>query len=366
MKVIDCLIKLKNELNLPYIDVSCHKSHEEICRYVLGDGATGKEKLYMYSCGKVVTIVSALRLVEDGRLDLDGRVCDYLPEIKNAFILDGKGEKVAVGETMTVRHLFTMTAGFTYNLYTNPVVDLVKQSDGKAVLREFISKFVETPLAFAPGERFEYSLCHDVLAAVVEVVSGKKFSTYVKEAIFNPLEMNSSGFDNDETNMADVYIASEDGKLNKIKEENVLLPTKLYESGGAGLISTVDDYAIFADALANGGVAKNGYRVLKAETIELMTTEQVKKLSVNSGFTCIQGDDVYGYGLGVRVRQTATDWGLGKGEFGWDGAACSYVMIDAEKEVSVFIGMHIRNWPFVFKGKHLEIVKAIYEEFINK
>ena len=96
--------------------------------------------------------------------------------------------------------------------------------------------------------------------------------------------------------------------------------------------------------------------------MQALATEQVKNISVQNTFTCVQGED-YGYGLGVRVRQSPTAWGLPVGEFGWDGAAGSYVMVDPERKISVFIGMHVRNWPEVFTGKHLEIVEAIYKEF---
>lgn len=364
MKVEQYLEKLKSTIGIPYIDVVCCKNHEVIFRHIAGDTATGKEKLYMYSCGKVVTVIAALRLVEAGKLSLDDKVCDYLPEIKNAFIIHENGEKEIVGEQMRIQHLFTMTGGFTYNLQTPPILALVSESKGQAVLREFIAKFVETPLSFAPGSRFQYSICHDVLAAVVEVITNKKFSQYVKESIFDPLGMENSYFDNSEQPLADIYMAYENGKIEKIVEGNVLLPTKAYESGGAGLISTVEDYLRFADALACKGVAKNGYRVVKEETLQLLTSAQITGLSVNNGFTCVQGDD-YNYGLGVRVRQKTTPWGLEQGEFGWDGAAGSYVMIDPHKQIAVFIGMHIRNWPFVFTGKHLEIVEKLYQEIIN-
>ena len=135
-----------------------------------------------------------------------------------------------------------------------------------------------------------------------------------------------------------------------------------YESGGAGLVSTVEDYIRFADAMACGGVAKNGYRVLSEEGLKQLTSEQLKEITINNSFTCVQGDD-YGYGLGVRIRRVATDWGLNKGEFGWDGAACSYVMVDPEKKISIFIGAHLRNWPFVFTDKHLSIVEKVYKTF---
>lgn len=362
---IDNVIEqIRKESNVPYLDVVCYQSHKQVYRYVSGANATGKELLYMYSCGKPVTVAAALRLVEAGKMSLDEPVCRYLPEIEQAFILDAQGKKVQVGHTMTIRHLFTMTAGFTYDLWTQPIRGLV-ESNPNAPLREFIAKFVETPLSFMPGQQFQYSLCHDVLAAVVEVVSGKKFSNYVKETVFEPLQMTNSRFDNQETGVEEIYIATSDARVEKINEGKILIPTPNYESGGAGLVSTVEDYIRFADALACGGVAANGYEVLSKPGLRALATEQVKSVSVNNAFTCVQGE-AYGYGLGVRVRQSATAWGLPIGEFGWDGAAGSYVMVDPEREISIFIGMHVRNWPEVFMGKHLQIVEAIYKELFSE
>lgn len=356
--------ELRKEINIPYIDVICYQNHKEVFRYCSGEKSTGKEQLYMYSCGKPITVVAALRLIEEGQLLLDDKVYIYLPEIKNAFIIDENKKKQVVGDQMTIRHLFTMSAGFTYDTCTQPIVELIEKSNGHATLRDFISTFVETPLSFVPGEHFQYSLCHDVLAAVVEVVTKKKFSEYVKEVIFKPLRMNQSCFDNSENNVSPVYMVHENGVIKETNEGKILIPTPAYESGGAGLVSTVEDYIRFADALACEGMAANGYQVLKKETLQQLVFEHLKELSVDNNFTCIQGDD-YGYGLGVRVRQKATDWGLGKGEFGWDGAAGSYVMVDPEKKISVFIGMHLRNWPDVFIGKHLEIVEKIYKQFFS-
>ena len=356
--------RIRQSAGAPYLDVVCYQSHKELFRYTSGEGVTGKELLYMYSCGKPVTVTAALRLVEEGKMALDDLVYKYLPEVKNAFILDEQGGQVRVGDKMTVRHLFTMTAGFTYDLWTKPILGLVESSQGKATLRDFIAKFVETPLSFAPGQQFQYSLCHDVLAAVVETVSGKRFSEYVNEVIFQPLKMGNSRFDNREKNVFDAYMVMPNGKIEKTNEGKILLPTPYYESGGAGLVSTAEDYIRFADALACGGVSGDGYTLLSASGVRALATEQVKNLSVKNTFTCVQGTD-YGYGLGVRVRQTPTAWGLPIGEFGWDGAAGSYVMIDPTREVSVFIGMHLRNWPDVFTGKHLEIVETIYKHFFQ-
>ena len=358
--------KIRKETGVPYLDVICYQSHKEIFRYISGENATGKEQLYMYSCSKPITVVSALRLVDDGKISLDDKVSLYLPEIKNAFIIDAFGNKRYVGEEMTLRHLFTMTAGFTYNLSTQPILQLVNDSKGKAVLRDFIAEFVATPLSFAPGTRFQYSICHDVLAAVVEVVTKKKFSEYVKEIVFDPLNMPFSRFDNGEKDVADIYNVDENEAISLCNSEGkILIPSAEYESGGAGLVSTVEDYIRFADTLACGGMTKDGYLLLGTDMLRALATEQIGKISVHNMFTCVQGDD-YGYGLGVRVRQKPLDWGLPFGEYGWDGAAGSYVMIDPKNKISVFIGMHLRNWPKVFRGKHLQIVEKIYNEYFKE
>ena len=359
--VNELIEQVRKEVGIPYLDVLCYKEHREVFRYLSGENTTGKEKLYMYSCGKPITVVSALRLIEEGKLSLEDKVCDYLPEIKNAFIINEQGEKEYVGEQMTVRHLFTMTSGFTYEVYAPHLVRFAKESQGKATLRDFIAKFVEAPLAFAPGTNYKYSISHDVLGAVTEVITGKKFSEYVKECIFAPLGMKESRFDNKEENMADVYMAYADGRVERIVEEKFLIPTPAYESGGAGLVSTVEEYIRFADALACGGVAANGYQVLSEPTLRQLVSEQLKEIAINNDFACVQGSD-YGYGLGVRIRQVSTEWGLDKGEFGWDGAAGSYVMIDPKNKFSVFIGVHLRNWPVAFKGRHLQIVEKLYRE----
>ena len=362
MKTEKLIEKMREKFGIPYIDVICCKEYHELFRYTSGTIEKGNKRLRMFSCSKVITSVVALRLIEEGKLSLDDKVFHYLPEVKNAFILNENNQRIVVGDQITVYQLFTMTAGFTYNVKTHPITELASKSEGRAQLRDFIAKFVETPLSFVPGTRFQYSLCHDILAAVVEIITKKPFSQYVEEVIFKPLGMKDSTFNNSSSQLADLFLADVDGGISKIENQNSLLPTNAYESGGAGLISTVDDYILFANALACKGVAKNGYRVLKEETLKLLATERFKSLSIDNGFTCVQGDE-YGYGLGVRVRTVETEWGLPKGEFGWDGAAGSYVMVEPKQKVAIFIGMHVKNWPVFFSGKHLEIVENIYKEF---
>ncbi len=353
-KYIDHLVQSKR---LPYIDVCAWQAHQPIFRYgVATDGrVTGKEPLFLYSASKPMTVACGMRLIEEGKLFLDDPVSKYLPAYAHAYT-----EKGVLEKPMLVRHLFTMTAGLSYDVRSPATLALQKKNPLAGTL-DFVNTFVENPLDFEPGERFQYSLCHDVLGAVIEVVSGKRFADYMREILFSPLGMDNTDFHlNDTREMTRQYIADADGRITEMARENSLVLGKNYDSGGAGVCGCVDDYIRFADALACGGVAKNGQRILQKSTIEQLRDARVGGISLQNSFTCVQGNE-YGYGLGVRVRTKDTEWGLQKGEFGWDGAAGTYLMVDPAKEISVVIGMHVRSWPFVFADEHLEIVKRIYQ-----
>ena len=348
---------------VPFCAVVCSKENNEIFRYTYGASVTCEEPLQMYSCSKPVTAIAAMMLLERGLLHLNDEAEKYLPELSGCFLLNESGKKVSPKKKITIRHLLTMTAGFTYDVDTEPIKKL-QRDNPLADLRKFISAFVQSPLAFEPGAKFQYSLCYDVLAGVIEGAAEKKFSEFVKENIFQPLEMYNSNFDNRKTNFPQMYQAEKNGKISLVDGKNRLILSKNYESGGAGLISTVEDYAKFSRFLAQGGVNVRGERLLGESYIKLMASEQVGKIAVKNNFTCVQGDD-YGYGFGVRVRKRATDWGLPPGEYGWDGAAGSYHMIDPKNKISIVIGMNILGWPYVFTGRHLEIVYAIYKELLQ-
>ena len=348
---------------VPYMDILCCQGNDLVFSHAFGKNVDRKDYLQMYSCSKPITALAAMILIEKGKIFLDDIVEKYLPEVSKAFLLNEFGEKVSPKNKMTIRHLLTMTAGFSYSVQTEPIKTLIKNNKN-AKLRDFISAFIASPLSFEPGERFQYSLCHDVLAAVIEVVSGKRFSSFVQEEIFAPLDMRDSFFDNRPCSLLEMYIADNNGQVRLTDNKNYLLCTNEYESGGAGLVCTLNDYSIFARMLANGGISSNGKRIVGEKILHDMASEQIEQMSIKNQFTCIQGED-YGYGLGVRVRKVETEWGLPKGEFGWDGAAGSYLMVDSVQKVSIVIGMHVRGWPSVFQNKHLEIVRLIYEKFFG-
>ena len=234
---------------------------------------TENDIFYIYSCTKPVTVAAAMQLVEQGRLGLDDPVCRYLPEYADAYYMNDD-ERVAVGDTMTIRHLFTMSAGLDYDLKSKPIFDMRERSENTADTRRMVAAFVQKPLLFKPGERLEYSLCHDVLAAVVEIVACQSFGDYLRENIFKPLGMSNTGFFPSKeqfTRMAAQYHNAGAVRMDKVNEFRL---SERYESGGAGMFSTLTDYGRFAAAMSCGGKAPDGTRILKSETVDLIRTPQ--------------------------------------------------------------------------------------------
>ncbi len=357
-KVQKQIENLMQGLNLPYYYIKVGKGDLDLLSFGYNEGkiATGNEKLFMFSCSKPLTVTCAMQLIEKGLLSLEDKVGKYLPFVNDCFIIDNNGNKQVVGDKITVKHLLTMTAGFSYNFENEPFKRVFKDYDNPTTL-QVIESICKSPLISLPGKQFNYSFCHDVLAAVIEVVSCKPFAKYMQDNIFNLLELKNTAFDfEDKSDFANLYYY--DNGFVKNKLENNLVMSKNWHSGGAGVISTANDYYKFVKTLANGGGD-----ILSENSIKEVYTERVKSISVNSNFTCVQGED-YGYGLGVRTRIKPTEFGLPITEFGWDGAAGSYLMVDPINKVSVFIGMHVENWPQFFTGKHLEILKIIYENLI--
>ena len=130
---------------------------------------TGEEQLYIYSCSKVATVTAALQLYEQGKFLLSDPLYEYLPEFKKMYVKDGDRIKAAENP-ITIRDLFTMTAGLSYATNTPEFEKARQLTDGKMDTRTVIKCLAEEPLLFEPGARWNYSRCHDVLAVLAEVV----------------------------------------------------------------------------------------------------------------------------------------------------------------------------------------------------
>ncbi len=357
--------------SIPGCDIIIKQGHKTLFRAQYGYAdvqnktVVDRDSQYcLYSCTKPVTVAGAMRLVEEGRLELDAPVSRYLSFFADVFLFVD-GEKRAPRKAITVRDLFTMTAGFNYCFTTEPMKEFFARKGKRLPTTELARAAVASPLEFEPGERFRYSMCHDLLGAVVEAVSDMPFGEYQKKVIFEPLGMERTGFLTmleEPPTLPPLY--GVDVATKEVVAEDRIYHHGLrtnYESGGAGLISTVEDYSRFADTMACGGMSADGYRLLKPETVALIHSEQLASFTVNSAFTCAAGPG-YGYGLGVRTLVNKDNGQRSPlGEFGWDGAAGAYVLMDTKNKLSVFYATHLLRWPARLGTLHAPIRDLTYE-----
>ena len=355
---------------IPGCDIIVKKGYDTVFRAQYGyadiekkTSVSSTSQYCLYSCTKPVSATAAMRLVERGLLDLEAPAYEYLPALADVY-LERDGVRYAPASPIKVKHLFTMTAGFNYNINAAPTKELL--TSGKRVSAiEFATAAVKSPLMFEPGDRFLYSMCHDILGAVVEAVSGEAFGDYMKKNIFLPLGMEKTGFLNtldERPTLPPLYVVNKE-TLHVDDQRNIYLHglNENYQSGGAGLISTVEDYSKFASALACSGRAENGYEVLRPETVKLMHTEQLGSFALDSKFSCAAGAG-YGYALGVRTLISKDEGQRSPiGEFGWDGAAGSYVLIDDTNNISIFFATHLCSWPALLGQLHAPLRDLTYE-----
>jgi CubicO group peptidase (beta-lactamase class C family) len=303
----------------------------------------------IYSMSKIVTSVAALILLEEARFKLDDPVGDYLPELARMKVLTGgTAEKPLLADAktpITIKHLFTHTSGLTYDGDTSPVEKLNRDAKlpEATSLPDFVRRVSLLPLAFEPGERFNYSVSIDVLGALVEKVSGRSLGEFLAERLFRPLGMKDTGFsvpETKQTRLAKTYEKGGDGMLRPAKPVFGVEPgpgPKL-EAGGAGLFSTTGDYARFMQMLLNGGEL-DGVRILSRKTVELMMANHLNHLPR----TTLQWSESDGFGLGGAVRvDLAKGNALGSvGQFGWGVAATTYAILDPqEKTVALLFVQH--------------------------
>ncbi len=296
-----------------------------------GTPMSGRERVNLYSCSKIATCVAALQLFEKGLFRLDDALADYMPEFADMKVVeDGKARPAK--EPIRIWHLFTMTAGFSYDL-NSPALAAYRKENPACPTRAFIRHLAEDPLHFDPGTRWNYSLCHDVLAAFVEVLSGELFADYTRDHLFAPLGMKDTTFlmpDSELGTIAPQYRYNAETKT-PVSCGPTIQPFKVgaeYASGGAGCISTCEDYIKLLEALRVGDV------ILKKETVDLMTTDRLTDETRPYSW-----NPDYGYGLGVRCKSAILP--DGKSDFGWGGAAGSLSVIDREHGFVLMIVQHM-------------------------
>ena len=356
---------------IPACDAIIVKDGETIYRHSAGFSDLTKMKkvspddIYsIYSSTKISTTTAAMRLIEDGKLNLDDPVAKYLPAYENLTVKEADGTVRPAETVMTVRHLMSMQGGLDYDMQRGDVLKLIEEKGENVGTVEVVSAFPAGPLVFDPGTHFQYSLCHDVLAAVIEVASGMRYSDYLNEVIFKPLGMKNTTFHPTEEQMARMSrLYAKNDAQDQLIDQGLMrtaYPSENYESGGGGLLSTVDDYIELAYALANKGTARNGYQVLKPETVELYRTRQLgedSQADFLNGFSQMKG---YTYCLGVRRFIDNAGSTCACGHFGWDGAAGFYVLSDPDNNMAFVYAQNVLHSDVTFHQMHAQLRDLVY------
>jgi len=364
----DALTKYMDSLGavgVPGCDLAVYRNHEPVYRHMAGhrdvagrEPVQGDELYWLYSCTKVFTTCAAMQLIERGALNPDDPVSDYLPAYGHLTVREGDSVRPA-RRVMTVRHLMSMQSGLDYDMTTPGPTAVLAETGGQANTRQLVDARARDPLCFEPGTDFLYSLSHDVLAAVIEVAAGMRFSDCLRRNIFEPLGLKDTGFFPTAAEAARLCAQYEfDDATGKPAPcptgANSYRFSPNYESGGAGLFSRVADCIALADTLACGGGA-----LLSPEMIQLWSANQLGPKG-RASFDEWQRLG-YSYALGVRTRVDTSVGGRGQiGEFGWDGAAGAWMMIDPINHLSAFFAMHVRSWPYVYDVIHPTLRDLIY------
>ena len=361
---------------IPSSQIVIHKNGEEIYRHAAGfqDVATGepirRDALYfMYSCSKVVTVIAAMQQLEQGKFLMFDRVDKYLPEFADIKVANytPTGKKVLVNpqHALRVSHLFTMTSGLDYDWKAPELVATIAEHDGKPTTADVVRAIAKKPLCFHPGTHWQYSLSHDVLARLVEVWSGEKFSDYVQKHIFDPVGMVHSCYhltDAIRPKMAAQYrFEKELGKAVDIGLVNGHVPGENYDSGGAGVVTTAASYLPLIAALSNGGTSADGYQLLRPETISLLAENQL----CPAGLVKFAAGRFGGYGFGLccrtHLRPEVSLSPASVGEFGWDSAANAYVLMDPARKIGIQYIAHVLGCVTGYYLYHPAIRGLVYE-----
>jgi CubicO group peptidase (beta-lactamase class C family) len=300
------------------------------------------------SMSKPITGVAILMLMEEGKLRLGDPVSRFIPEFKNAKVAIAKAAVAAPAgqprpepeiytvpaeRDITIRDLMTHTSGLeSGGPGTRPGARLAPRSTASN-LASYVPTLGAVPLDFQPGSEWRYSALAGIetLGRIVEIASGQTFDQFLKQRIFDPLEMKDTAFYPTDDRMARVVTLYDErnGKLVRIETPG-WLATKTLFSGGGGLWSTADDYIRFGQMLVNGGIL-NGKRLLSPRTIDLMASNHVGNLYAGIG----RGTKGMGFGLTVDVvlDNVAAGRRVSNGSFGWGGAFGTYFWVDRKEQL---------------------------------
>ena len=326
---------------------------------VIYEGAFGKREIgrdadmtldtvvWIASMSKAITSVAAMQLVEQGRIGLDEPLSERLPNLAGIQVLEGFDDAGAPRlrpprRPITLRHLLTHTAGFTYDIWNQ---DMGRYQQYAAVpgIIECKNLTLQTPLVFDPGERWEYGVNLDWVGKTVEQLSGQSLEAYFKEHIFGPLGMDDTGFvirPEQRSRLASMHARQPDGSLVAIPFEITQEPE--FYMGGGGLYGTGPDYSKFERMLLGGG-RLGGVQVLRPDTVQEMSRNQIGELTVGMLKSVQPGSSndaeffpgmVKKWGLAYMISTEVAPTGRSAGSLCWAGLGNTYFWIDPTRRVA--------------------------------
>jgi CubicO group peptidase (beta-lactamase class C family) len=288
------------------------------------------------SMTKPITGIAAMIAVDRGLISLDDPIDKYLSEFSSPYVLDENQNRIPVDEKITVRHILTHTSGIGSGKVWQDSVRFINR-EIKSCVDSFVSFIAKQPLSFIPGTRAEYSgvASFSVLTSIIQKVTGKDFESFLREEIFIPCGMNSTTFvPSDEQWERLIQMHNKKDGKSEIGETHAGCVFSVFPTtnplGGAGLLSSLEDYIAFARMLYNRGVT-NGKRIVSEKSFELYSSPQVSE-AVQQG--------KQRWGLSVRVITDENYKRLPVGSFGWSGAYGTHFWVDPLNEI---IGIYFKN-----------------------
>ena len=322
--------------------------------------------VWLASMTKPIIGAAAMQLVEQGRIELDAPAARILPELGTFQVLTGwnaQGELLTrpPKTALTLRHLLTHTSGLVYDTW-NPDMARYQKLHNIPRAGSGLERSLRLPLAFDPGERWEYGINIEWTGRLIEAVSGQRLGQYLMDHLTGPLGMHSTGFKitpDMRTRLAKVHQRGGDGGLSVTDFEINQSPE--FEPGGGGLYSTASDYLRFMRMILNrgagedaGGKAGQGNRVLRPETVALMSKNaigdlRVRMLPTQSPALSRDAEFFPGlhktWGLSFMINEATAPTGRSPGSLAWAGLPNTFFWIDPAKQIGGVMLMQVL--PFV-------------------
>ena len=332
----------------------------------------------IYSMTKPITSIAMMQLYEQGRFLLDDPVHKYIPAWKNLRVYKSGVYPdfltTPATSTMTIRDLFTHMSGLTYGFMNRTNVDAAYRELGldgsrNLTLEALVNQLGELPLEFSPGTAWNYSVSTDVLGYLVQLLADQPLDEYLRDNIFDPLEMPDTGFQVrdyqlDRFAACYQYQSGDQLKLQDDPETSHFRQKNKFVSGGGGLVSTIDDYFHFAQALCQGGEFR-GRRIIGRKTLEFMRcnhlpgNQDLPGLAVGAFSETSYAGTGFGLGFSVKTDVAKSQTNGSAGEYGWGGLASTNFFVDPVEElVMIFMTQLIPSSSYPIRQELRAIVNG--------